>query len=280
MTANRKRGRPKGTGIDDHQNLTRIADIIAGNPSIKRTTAIKKIGVSNPSIVRRLRDKFAEEETVLMAEARRRLTAPTPRINGTATPRLDGIMLATALHGNKGKGAEALVRGATRATAPVQAHVQAQAFVNTAGQSKKTGPVTGATAATAAAAPAATGQKVRPLPGITALFTQADVSPLQIAEDIVAIRNAILASTEPLQTILTLLKGVELQQIVEQGLGILLGVSQNKVKDSPIASLLTEQAKMLELILPLLQMQFASAFQPAATETKTRTETKAAGKAA
>ena len=53
------RGRPKGTGINDVELLARIAEIIVDNPDIKRTTAIKLIGIDNPSIVRRLRDKFA-----------------------------------------------------------------------------------------------------------------------------------------------------------------------------------------------------------------------------
>jgi hypothetical protein len=282
MTAIRKRGRPKGTGIDDRQVLNKIADLIAANPAIKRTSAIKKVGITNPSIVRRLRDKFAEEEISLMADARRRLSQPTPiraPLSGHATPRLDGIMLATALAGNKGRGAEALVRGATRATAPVHA----QPLANTAGHAKKTGPViVGGNTAKPAAAPAAasqggrggntaapvaaasgTPQRSRPLPGITALFTTAEVTPLQIAEDIVAIRKAILASTEPLETVIQLLKGVEIGEIVERGLSTLMGGKAGEFKGAPILSLIAEQAKMLDLILPLLQMQFGSS----ATET-------------
>ncbi len=64
------RGRPKGTGINDKTILLRIADLIVDNPNLKRTTAIKDIGIDNPSIIRRLRDKFAENETSLIAEAR------------------------------------------------------------------------------------------------------------------------------------------------------------------------------------------------------------------
>jgi hypothetical protein len=284
MTAIRKRGRPKGTGIDDRQVLNKIADLIVANPAIKRTSAIKKVGITNPSIVRRLRDKFAEEEISLMADARRRLSQPTPirsPQSGHAVPRLDGIMLATALAGNKGRGAEALVRGATRASAPVHA----QPLANTAGHAKKTGPVIVAsnaakpaatapaaasqggrgnnTAAPVAAAAGTPAQRARPLPGITALFTTAEVTPLQIAEDIVAIRKAILASTEPLETIIQLLKGVEIGEIVERGLSTLMGGKAGEFKGAPILSLIAEQAKMLDLILPLLQMQFSSG----ATET-------------
>jgi hypothetical protein len=53
-----KRGRPKGTGIDDHSRLQQIAALMAADPSLKATTAIKSLGITDPSVIRRLRDKF------------------------------------------------------------------------------------------------------------------------------------------------------------------------------------------------------------------------------
>ncbi len=52
------RGRPKGTGVDDADALLAIAEIMAANPGMKPTTAIKALGITNPSVVRRLRDKY------------------------------------------------------------------------------------------------------------------------------------------------------------------------------------------------------------------------------
>ena len=52
------RGRPKGTGIDDRELIGAIANMIETNPDMRPTTAIKALGVSNPSTIRRLRDKF------------------------------------------------------------------------------------------------------------------------------------------------------------------------------------------------------------------------------
>lgn len=52
------RGRPKGTGVDDADALLAIAEIMAANPGMKPTTAIKTLGITNPSVVRRLRDKY------------------------------------------------------------------------------------------------------------------------------------------------------------------------------------------------------------------------------
>lgn len=56
--SNNRRGRPKGSGIDDRAVLRRIGDMIEADPTLKPTTAIKAIGVSDPSTIRRLRDKF------------------------------------------------------------------------------------------------------------------------------------------------------------------------------------------------------------------------------
>lgn len=53
-----RRGRPKGTGIDDRAELIRIAVLIAADPNLKPTTAIRKLGITEPSVIRRLRDKF------------------------------------------------------------------------------------------------------------------------------------------------------------------------------------------------------------------------------
>lgn len=57
-TAPRRRGRPKGTGIDDTMLLRQIVGLMAGDPALKPTTAIKQVGIDNPSIVRRLREKL------------------------------------------------------------------------------------------------------------------------------------------------------------------------------------------------------------------------------
>lgn len=54
----RSRGRPKGTGINDRDTLASIATLLAKDTELKPTTAIKLVGITDPSIVRRLRDKL------------------------------------------------------------------------------------------------------------------------------------------------------------------------------------------------------------------------------
>ncbi len=65
-----RRGRPKGSGIDDRARLASIAALLVAEPGLKPTTAIKRIGVSDPSVIRRLRDKFHAARAELMAELR------------------------------------------------------------------------------------------------------------------------------------------------------------------------------------------------------------------
>ncbi len=53
-----RRGRPKGSGLDDTDHLRRVARMLEADPELKPTTAIKAIGISDPSTIRRLRDKL------------------------------------------------------------------------------------------------------------------------------------------------------------------------------------------------------------------------------
>lgn len=83
------RGRPKGSGIDDRQKLDAIARLIAENPALKPTTAIRSLGVSDPSVIRRLRDKFNAVRADLIHDIERAVAGAPPaaasRTKATAT---------------------------------------------------------------------------------------------------------------------------------------------------------------------------------------------------
>jgi hypothetical protein len=81
-TASARYGRPRGTGLDDTQQLQSLAALLAANPALKPTTAIRSLGVEDPSAIRRLRDKFRMDQARLMADARRSF-----HTNGRALPR-------------------------------------------------------------------------------------------------------------------------------------------------------------------------------------------------
>ncbi len=58
-----RRGRPIGTGIDDSDRIARLAELLRTQPDLKPTTAIRVMGFSDPSTIRRLRDKYKAFET-------------------------------------------------------------------------------------------------------------------------------------------------------------------------------------------------------------------------
>lgn len=193
MTTQGKRGRPKGTGINDHETLLKIAALISANPSMKRTTAIKQAGITNPSVVRRLRDKYQEHETSLLAEIAAKALAAKPAAEAPAK----------AETGKKGKAAAAA----------------AAAAANTARATT-----------TQAAAPAA---------------AQATSQP--------AAAKAAPAAQQP-DLLSSLLGGLTIESLVSDFLGQLLG-TESKQPESPIVSLIRQQAHLVDLVMPLLMSQ-------------------------
>jgi hypothetical protein len=99
-----KRGRPPGTGKNDTDRLLKIAALMAADPALKPTTAIKQIGETDPSTIRRLRDKFNEQQSQLMIETSNLLGAPritrqetTPTIVAPTLESTPAVKLPTAL---------------------------------------------------------------------------------------------------------------------------------------------------------------------------------------
>jgi len=68
LQAKSRRGRPKGTGIDDSDRIARLAEMIRVHPELKPTTAIRVMGITDPSIIRRLRDKYTAYLKTLSVE--------------------------------------------------------------------------------------------------------------------------------------------------------------------------------------------------------------------
>ena len=205
-TVKRQRGRPKGTGINDRETLVRVAEIIAANPSLKPTTAIKQAGVTNPSTIRRLRDKFSEQGDQLLAEVRGRQyngAAPVtplagrPRINVTAHPATKVSQRISSLASS--------LSGPALQPRTAQAPSQGQPRTQTTNAARR---------------PAGAGHN-RP-PTATGLPSNIE----------------------------TLVLGL---------IGDALGVKGSALTASPIISLIREQAKMIDAILPILKTQLQSA---------------------
>jgi hypothetical protein len=87
----RGRGRPIGTGYNDAPILEKMADLMVAQPTLKATTAMRRIlGQPGPSQIRRLQVKWKEGAAEFLAAAQaRRAVTPTParRISASQSPR-------------------------------------------------------------------------------------------------------------------------------------------------------------------------------------------------
>ena len=83
----RNRGRPRGTELDDSPTLKKVADMLAADPSLKPTTAIKRI-LDKPTetAVRRLQGKWKDQGTRYRADALARRSAVPATARRTSTP--------------------------------------------------------------------------------------------------------------------------------------------------------------------------------------------------
>jgi hypothetical protein len=96
-SATARQGRPKGSGIDDSQQLARIAALLAANPKLKPTTAIRSLGIEDPSLIRRLRDKYRAKQAVSETNARQKATAkPKPKTAADGVENRETRATATA----------------------------------------------------------------------------------------------------------------------------------------------------------------------------------------
>jgi len=78
-----RRGRPRGSGLDDRVQLSRIAELMEADPTLKPTTAIKAMGVTDPSTIRRLREKLKGDTA-----------PPAARLGETLVPCSGGVVSA------------------------------------------------------------------------------------------------------------------------------------------------------------------------------------------
>jgi hypothetical protein len=265
MAVDRKRGRPKGTGINDHEMLLKIAHLLVAEPTKKRTTAIKEIGVTNASVVRRLRDKYQEEEASLLAEvhaasapaaavaapktsrkaaaAAAAIVAAAPAVVETAAP-----VVAQAVNGHAARAAKTTKKGKVAAT-KAAAHVAVEAAA----------PVQAVAAAApvAAPAPAATTAQVQVEPIAAARQAAPAAAQAQAAPTAPAGASASAQAAKPaLDPLAALFEGLNIETLVTQFIGHALGLSPAEIKNSPIPALIRQQAQLADLVLPLLAGQF------------------------
>lgn len=81
----RPRGRPRGSGKNDTMILAQVADLLVANPSMKPTTAMKRVISSrtdwpetDETLLRRLQDKWKRDGDTMLVAARERARPKSP----------------------------------------------------------------------------------------------------------------------------------------------------------------------------------------------------------
>ena len=93
---NVSRGRPKGTGIDDSGRIARLVEILRTNSDLKPTTAIRAMGITDPSVIRRIRDKYKFGLAAPVSNTQRHLASGHLRATGPIQP---AVKIPAALAG-------------------------------------------------------------------------------------------------------------------------------------------------------------------------------------
>src|SRR5439155_7502591 len=77
----RVRGRPKGSGKNDGQTLASVVDMLAKEPKLTATAAMRRVinsrddwGATPETLLRRLQGKWAKDSGLLMEGARERVS--------------------------------------------------------------------------------------------------------------------------------------------------------------------------------------------------------------
>lgn len=253
------RGRPKGSGIDDTPVLMKIAAIVAADPDIKRTTAIKQAGISNPSHIRRLRDKFSADESKLIKLAKSGKT-PAP-----AKPAKEAAPKAAAKPAARTTTRAKAEKAPTKAAAPkTAAKSKARAAAKPAKAAAKTAT---SPRKTAAAPKAATKTRAAAKPARKASASQAKSAPAAVAAAMngaakaaggaAMIADAAPKSPSELATAMSnanwMTPGFEamVSGIVEGQIQLF----ESAMKNSPMATYLRQQALLIDMTLSMMKSQ-------------------------
>lgn len=93
QSGKRGRGRPKGTCLDDRPTLRAVADLLLSEPSLRPTTAMKRVKPKlTQAETRRLQAKWKLSADALMAEAKERAVRDRVRSTSARAPSNLGAM--------------------------------------------------------------------------------------------------------------------------------------------------------------------------------------------
>jgi predicted component of type VI protein secretion system len=225
MSTGRKRGRPKGTDIDDYYVLLRIADVLLANPRKSRTAAIRQLGIRNPSLIRRLRDKYTKREAALLSEAAANARSKK-KVEAASSP---FASIEQPIARNRSRKKRSASTNGSRAPAPMRPVVALL-------QSEIKGP----TVTMPAAEPTA----------LTARGRRSAVVAEVPSEPNMALSTGLNIETVVTEFVAEFLRG--------------FGIDQKQINNLPVMALIRENARTVDHLLPLLVANIAGEQRTAA----------------
>ncbi len=235
MATKSTRGRPKGSGIDDEKLLKKIKALIAKDPSMKPTTAIKTAGIEDPSAIRRLREK---------------LKAASPGRSRTGAARKTGTKKKAPAARKKPARASARKKVATRKAKPASRGTRKKAPAKARAKPR----VTTRTAAASRSAPKKSRAKktvnTRMAPGKRAAADAEAAAASLFANpfgDFTDYTNGNIFSAQ--------MPDMDIENIISSTVEKQIQIYESAVKFSPIANMLRHQAMLTDMMLTMLRSQ-------------------------
>lgn len=253
MATKSSRGRPKGSGIDDDKIIAKINKLLAKDSSLKPTTAIKAVGITDASSIRRLRDKLKSGAPVKRAAAKSKKPAAKKK---AAPAKITAKTVKTR-------------KPAKRTAAPKKAAASKKSVTTRTAASSKKKPavkkkVATRTAAVSRAAPKVSSARktveTRKAPG-KAAQTPADIFTSMgmanpFADMAADMANGMAMPSMPtMPSMQTDLADLNIETIVSATVEKQIQLYESALKLSPMASLLKQQALLTDMILTLLRTQ-------------------------
>jgi hypothetical protein len=144
----RPRGRPRGTGKNDTQALMKVADILAREPALPPTTAMRRVisagndwKESDPTLVRRWQEKWKQQGVSLLAAAQERARPkPAPALSFAPQPSFSQMAAIVATLNHMPKIDMAMVRAATAHAATMKSIMESPVIKKWAALNRLTDP--------------------------------------------------------------------------------------------------------------------------------------------
>ena len=257
MATKSARGRPKGSGIDDDKIIAKITKLLAKDPDLKPTTAIKTVGITDASSIRRLRDKLKTTAPTKKAAVKKAaVKKPSKAAKKPAASRKAAKPAKTAAATTRKKtAAKKTVATRTKTTATKKPAVKKTVATRTKATATKK-PAVKKTVATRTAAASRAAPKIssanttvptRKAPGKGTPSPADILNGFGLSNPFEEITKGMAMPTE--------MGDLNIENIVTTTVEKQIQLYESALKLSPMANILRQQALLTDMILTVLRTQ-------------------------